>query len=389
MGNDIELSESGGTKEVRGDTWNFRILFVSIFSAIGGFLFGYDTGVISGVKAFASFKDYFHNPSNLMDSVIVSAVLVGAMFGAYAAAPLSDAKGRRITILAGGVVFVVGAAIMWGSVDVWMLVAGRFVAGVGVGFASQGVPLYIAELSPPNFRGALVSINQLSITVGILVSYGINIGFENVERGWSYALGISVGPALVLTIGMIFLPETPYWLVMKNKEEKAIKVLQKLRKNGNVTNEINQMKASNESKSLLAREEGGWMDIISSGAMFKLQMIGLGIAVIQQSTGVNAINIYAPEIFIAVGFATNASLLATVVVGVVKVASTVVALYLVDRLGRRLLLLVGVFSFFFLLSLFLFQVFFFYCRSARDIVFFRVLSFSSASSISLFFIFFL
>eukprot|EP00026_Physarum_polycephalum_P008406 Phypoly_transcript_08489.p1 GENE.Phypoly_transcript_08489~~Phypoly_transcript_08489.p1 ORF type:complete len:491 (+),score=53.96 Phypoly_transcript_08489:49-1473(+) len=337
----VELQEKGDTREVREeDTWNFRILFVSIFSAIGGFLFGYDTGVISGVKAFDSYKEYFHHPSDVMNSVVVSAVLVGAMFGAYAAAPVSEAKGRRITILVGGVVFVLGAAIMWGAVHIGMLIAGRFVAGIGVGFASQGVPLYISEISPPSFRGALVSMNQLSITIGILVSYGINVGFENMDRGWSYPLGISAGPALLLTFGMIFLPETPYWLVMKGKEERAATVLRQLRKRQNVSHELEQMKSSNASKGNQAKEQGNWGEILTK-SMLKLQMIGLGLTVFQQVVGINAINIYAPEIFTDVGFATNASLLATVIVGVVKVISTVIALYLVDRMGRRFLLLVG------------------------------------------------
>ena len=201
--------------------------FVKVAAAItatGGLLFGYDTGVISGALLFI--KEDLGPLSDFVQGLIVSFLLVGAVVGALSGGPLTDRFGRRWTAMLAAIIFAIGALIVALTPTVVILIFGRFVLGLGVGLASLVVPLYIAEIAPPDTRGALVSLNQLMITIGILVSYLVGVAFTPIE-GWRWMFAVAIIPALVLGVGMFFLPETPRWLYESGFAERARAVLRR------------------------------------------------------------------------------------------------------------------------------------------------------------------
>jgi MFS family permease len=215
--------------------------FVRVAAAItatGGLLFGYDTGVISGALLFIT-KD-FAPLSSFLQGVIVSVLLVGAVTGAITGGPLSDRLGRRPVVLLAAIIFAVGAIAAALAPNVLILIFARFILGLGVGLASLVVPLYIAEIGSPATRGALVSLNQLMITIGILLSYILGVAFTPIE-GWRYMFAVAVVPALILGIGMFILPESPRWLVKNGRLDKARSVLLLSRVEAGVETEMQQM----------------------------------------------------------------------------------------------------------------------------------------------------
>jgi sugar porter (SP) family MFS transporter len=260
-------------------------------------------------------------------------VLVGAVLGAAVGGRLADRLGRRRIILITAGIFVVGAVGMGLSPGVWWLVAFRLVAGIGIGIASIVGPLYISETSPPQIRGSVVSFNQLAITSGILIAYlvGFALSFSG---GWRWMLGLGAVPALALGVGMLFMPESPRWLVAHGEEEKARKVL------GRMDDSIDHDEEIQIIRQAIGQESGGASELLKAWLRPAL-VVGIGLAVLQQITGVNTVIYYAPTIFHNTGFGGSASILGTVGVGVVNVLLTVAAILLVDRVGRRPLLLVG------------------------------------------------
>jgi sugar porter (SP) family MFS transporter len=214
------------------------------------------------------------------------------------------------------------------------LIAGRIVVGVAIGVASFTTPLYIAEVSPVAIRGRLVSINQLALTAGIVISYLVDYALAG-AHAWRWMLGLAAVPGTILCLGMLMLPESPRWLVGRNATDAARKVLQRIRGTNDVHAELEEMQRS------LAVKSGGWRDLLTPMIRPAL-IVGVGLAVFQQITGINTVIYYAPMIFQFAGFkSASASILATVGVGLVNVVMTMVALLLVDRVGRRPLLLVG------------------------------------------------
>jgi sugar porter (SP) family MFS transporter len=215
------------------------------------------------------------------------------------------------------------------------LVVGRFVLGTAVGAAGMIVPVYIAEISPSRVRGSLVSLNQLMITVGIMVSYGVGFAFTAVE-GWRWMLGLGVVPAAILFIGMVFLPESPRWLVGHQRLEEAREILRRARGPGaGVDEEIKSIEVLHR-----AEERAGYRDLLKPN-LRPAFIVGVGTALINQLVGVNAVVYYAPTLLSDAGFGDSASILATWGVGTVNVLLTIIALLLIDRLGRRPLLLIG------------------------------------------------
>lgn len=324
---------TGGAGPVSVGKTNHFVTFVATLAAVGGFLFGYDTGVISGVVVLV--KSQWHLSSS-MQEIVVSAVLIGAIIGAAVAGKLADHHGRRKVIIAAAVVFFVGSIGTGLSPSIEWLIAGRMVIGVAIGFASCVVPLYISEIAPPEHRGKLVSLNQLAITIGILGSYGIDRAFADVENGWRYMFFFGVIPALLLGIGMLFVPETPRWLVRRGLVDRARAVLVRA---------VGPSKADAELATLQAAMATG-----QSGSLRELLVpwlrpaliIGVGLMFFQQFTGINTVIYYAPTIFEMAGFdSASAAISATVIVGVVNVLFTVVSLWLIDRAGRKPLLYVG------------------------------------------------
>jgi SP family galactose:H+ symporter-like MFS transporter len=304
---------------------------VSAISALAGLLFGYDTGVISGAILFVR-KDFLL--STFQEEVVVSAVLLGAVAGAAFGGKLADALGRRTLLIQVAILFIIGAIGTALAPTPTLLAIGRVVVGVAIGIASFTAPLYISEVSPPAIRGKLVSLNQLMITLGIVVSYLADYGLADKEA-WRWMFGLAAIPALILLIGLMFVPKSPRWLMGRSLDDQARAVLQKIRETTNVSAELAEIKAD------LSLQESGWRELLNPSLRLPL-IIGIGLALFQQFTGINTVIYYAPTIFQLAGLhSASAAILATVGVGAVNVLLTIVALRLLDRVGRRPLLLYG------------------------------------------------
>lgn len=305
---------------------------VSAIAALAGLLFGFDTGIISGALLFIE-KDFII--STEMKELIVSSVLLGAMFGSLSSGSLTDRFGRRRLMLIISGLFIIGTLIASFANGVTAILIGRLFIGFAIGIGSYTAPLYIAEVSPFELRGGLVSINQLAITIGILSSFIINYAFTNIDGSWRWMFGIGLLPAVLLSIGMIFLPESPRWLIKQNRIEEATKTLKQLRSTHEVSLELSEIKNSLFVKQASFRE-------IFSPWVRPVLFLGAMLGFIQQVTGINTIIYYAPTIFQLAGFPdASSSILATVGIGIVNVMATIFAIFYLDKLGRRPLLLAG------------------------------------------------
>jgi sugar porter (SP) family MFS transporter len=308
---------------------------VSAIAAIGGLLFGYDTGVISGALLFI--KSDLH-ASTFEQQAIVAVLLLGAMVGALISAYLADRLGRKWTKVVSGSVYVVGALGCAFSATAPMLIGFRFLLGLSVGTASFVAPLYISEVAPPRVRGGLVSFNQLAITSGILLAYIVNFALKGVTDEWRWMLGLAAIPGAVLAVGMLTVPRTPRWLAMKHRDDEAREVLETLRAgddDADVDAELDEIQEENE------RERKTRVRELFTGRLRPMLLIGLALAIAQQFVGVNTVIYYAPTILSDTGLGNSAALAQTVAVGVTNVVFTIVAVLLLDRLGRRALLLTG------------------------------------------------
>ena len=316
---------------VKEDNSSGFVYVAAAISALGGMLFGYDTGVISGAILFIS-KDF--SLTQLQVEIVVSCVLIGALIGAMTGGILADRFGRRRVIIATATLFVGGAIVTALSPTFTLLISGRIIVGTAIGVASFTTPLYISEVSPVKIRGRLVSINQVALTSGIVMSYLVDYALADIQ-GWRWMLGLAAVPAAILAVGMFWLPESPRWLVSKNLIDSARTVLERIRRTKDVGTELDDIQSS------LAVRSGSWRDLFTPLIRPAL-IVGVGLAILQQITGINTVIYYAPMIFEFTGAkSASASILATIGVGVVNVAMTVVALLLVDRVGRRPLLLIG------------------------------------------------
>ncbi len=311
-----------------------HVAFIAAIAALGGLLFGYDTGVISGALLFL--RQAF-SLSSLMQGVVTSIALAGAAVGAAFAGQLADSFGRRPMLLVTAGIFVVGGLVSALAGSLAVLLLGRFLVGLGIGGASMLTPLYLAEIAPASERGALVSFNQLAITLGILVSYLVGYVFA-ADGAWRWMLGLGALPGLVLGIGMLALPETPRWLAGHGHAERARAALRRLRGQGvDIEAEFAELRAD------LARDEALAHSRRLGRSTARLPLLlGIGLAIFQQVTGINTVIYFAPVIFQGAGLSSaSAAILATAGIGVVNVVMTIVAIRLVDRLGRRVLLLSG------------------------------------------------
>lgn len=311
---------------------NYYYILISLIAAISGILFGYDTGVISGAILFIR-KDFALHPA--LEGIVVSSVLVGAFFGALFSGKLTDKVGRKRILILVACVFIFGSIETALALDVPFLIIGRVLVGIAIGIASYTAPLYISEIAPPKYRGALVSLNQLAIAIGIFISYVVDY-FLSFESLWRWMLGLGVVPAVILLIGMLFLPYSPRWMVFRGKAKEAKKILEKIR--GSSATIDQELAAIEET---LKHHQTSWKSLFSK-KIAPVVTIGICLAVIQQVTGINTILYYAPTIFEMTGYASNtSSILATMGVGVIFVVFTLIALPLIDSLGRRPLLLIG------------------------------------------------
>ena len=310
----------------------FFIYLTAGVAALAGLLFGYDTGVISGAILFI--KDQFKLTPGLEEGV-VSAVLLGAFLGAVLSGSIADRFGRRRVIMATAVLFAVGAIGASLANSVGMLIIFRLLIGVAIGVASYTAPLYISEISPSNVRGALVSLNQLMITCGIVVSYIVDYVLAG-SSSWRWMFALGAVPAVILLLGMLSLFDSPRWLVSQNRVDEAREVLGKMREEGeDINKEIKKIEKSLKAKT------GSWKEVFEPWVRPAI-LVGIGLMFFQQATGINTIIYYAPTIFEFAGFASHkVSILATVGVGVVNVLMTVVAIWLIDKVGRKPLLYIG------------------------------------------------
>jgi sugar porter (SP) family MFS transporter len=307
------------------------VMRIAAVVALGGFLFGYDTGVISGALSFITTD--FHL-SSFTSGLVVSAILVGAMVGSLSSGRIADRFGRRTAIIVAAAVFTLGAIFAAVAPSAPALVAARVVLGLGVGLASALVPVFIAEVAPPAARGRLVAINQLLITIGIVVAYAIGYAFTS-SHDWRAMFAIAVIPSVGLGIGMLFMPESPRWLIAQGREDEARRVLARVRPAGDAAAEIEEIRQVRPEDAVKLRE-------LARRWVIPALVAGVGLQILGQATGVNTVIYYAPTIFKHAGLGSSAAILATVGVGVVNMVMTVVGMNLVDRIGRRRLLITGV-----------------------------------------------
>ncbi|MBR9998993.1 MAG: sugar porter family MFS transporter, partial [Cyclobacteriaceae bacterium] len=327
-----------------------RILLVglALIASLGGFLFGYDTAVISGTLALV--RSQFELNAG-MEGWYVSSALVGCIIGVSGAGWLSDRYGRKMVLLLTGALFSISAIGCALSTSFTMLVWYRWIGGVGVGIASMLSPLYISEISPPSIRGRLVTLYQFAIAIGILSSYFVNAwllktsalpGFSSLprmnlvfkEEVWRGMLGMEAIPAIGFFLLILFIPRSPRWLVVKGQKEKARKILVRLTSHEVADREIREIEET------LAMEQGSWRLLLEPGIKMAV-FIGIALAVLQQFTGIDAIIYYGPRIFEEAGFAMSEALGGQVVIGIINVTFTVIAIFTIDTLGRKRLLLLG------------------------------------------------
>jgi sugar porter (SP) family MFS transporter len=310
-----------------------NVMFTAAVAALGGLLFGYDTGIIASALLFIR-EDFAL--SSFEQGMVVAAVPVGAIFGAALAGALSDRYGRRRMILLAAGLFVAGSAVSALSQGATVLIVARVFIGFAIGLASATCPVYISEVAPANMRGRLVTLFQLAVTVGILVAYLVGLAFEP-SGSWEGMLAVGAIPALLLGAGILAMPQSPRWLVMIGDSVQARKELLELREH---VDEVDEELA--EIEQAIGAEKGSWSDLRAPAVKAAL-VVGVGLAVLQQVTGINTVIYYAPTIIQGTGIdSDSAAILASIGVGVVNVLATVLALYLVSRYGRRPLLVIGV-----------------------------------------------
>ncbi len=316
-------------------TQNRRFVYLAAaFAGLGGLLFGYDTGVISGAELF--FKNDF-SLSVFALEVIVSGVLAGAAAGALLGGRLADIFGRRTLLIFTALIFAAGAILCAAAPSAAILIVGRIIVGFGIGLSSSTVPVYISEVSPADARGWTVSLFQLAITIGILLAYVVDYAFASIQ-GWRWMFGLAVVPAAIFAFGMFFLPESPRWLAKRGHHDAARAILARIRDTHDVDTELQEI----EHGLAHAEEHGNWKDLLSARLRPAL-IVGIGLAVFQQVTGINTVIYYAPMIVQSAGISSaSGAILTTAGIGIVNVLMTIVSMWLIDRIGRRPLLLTGI-----------------------------------------------
>lgn len=313
------------------------ITAITLVATLGGFLFGYDTGVIAGSGPYVQ---TFFDLSPAYFGFVVASALIGCMAGSLLSGYTSKTFGRKYSLLLAGVLFFIsalGSALPDSATE---LVIFRLVGGIGVGLASAVAPVYIAELAPAHMRGKLVSINQLAIVMGFVVVFFVNYGIQDIidvawnqTTGWRWMFGTECIPAGLFFILALFVPKSPRWLMLKGREEEARAILNKIDPT-NAEEEITEIKDSLKD----AKKEGYSLKYPKIGLILT---IGVGLSVFQQITGINAILYYGNAIFISMGAGANAAMINQIVVGLAMMIFTCVAIFTVEKFGRKPLILIG------------------------------------------------
>lgn len=318
------------------------VLKLAFSAGLGGFLFGYDTGVISGALLYI--RDDFSSVdrSTTLQETIVSTAIAGAIVGAALGGWMSDHFGRRKTLMQADLVFLLGAILMAAAPIPAILIMGRICVGLGIGMASMTSPLYISEASPTKVRGAIVSTNGLLITGGQFLSYCINLAFTKAPGTWRWMLGIAAVPAIIQFFLMFYLPESPRWLYRKKREAEAIAIMKRIHPPEDIENEIQELKQSVEEEI----ELHGPSQKIQFSQLWKVKEVryaltaGCGIQIFQQFVGINTVMYYSPTIVQLAGFASNTvALLLSLITSGLNALGSILAIYLIDKFGRRKLLI--------------------------------------------------
>jgi SP family galactose:H+ symporter-like MFS transporter len=329
----MSTTHHGLKARAAGADKQFQIIVTCVIAALAGLLFGLDIGVISGALPFIT--QQFH-VSDRAQEWIVSSMMVGAAFGALLSGWTGKRIGRKYSLMIGAALFAAASALCAFAPDPAWLIGGRVLLGIAVGIASFTAPLYLSEVAPRKMRGSMISLHQLMVTVGILVAFLSNTAFSGTGN-WRWMLGVIAFPALVMLAGLLLLPQSPRWLMSVGREKEANSVLEQLRADPNeIAVEVKEIRAQ------LKISEEGW-GLFKSNVNFRRSVwLGVALQVMQQLTGINVVMYYAPRIFGLAGFASSHDQLwGTVIVGAVNVASTFVAIGLVDRWGRKPILLTG------------------------------------------------
>nr|WP_223285186.1 sugar porter family MFS transporter [Paenibacillus sp. PL91] len=314
------------------------VTLVSIVSALGGLLFGFDTAVVSGAVGFM--EDRF-DLTKLQVGWAVSSLIIGCIVGAAMSGVLGDRFGRKKVLISAAILFII-SSIGTAIPDSFSgFIIARIIGGIGIGITSTLCPLYNAEIAPAKYRGRLVALNQLAIVTGIFLTYFVNLWISGsgdeawaVASAWRWMFGVGAIPGLLFLILLFFVPESPRWLIKQGRAAAALPILLRIHGEELAKQEVLDIKQSFE------QESGSIRQLFSPSLRIAL-IVGVGLAVLQQITGINAVMYYAPEIFKATGAGTNASLIQTILVGFINFLFTIVALWLIDKVGRKALLLVG------------------------------------------------
>ncbi|KAH7691826.1 Sugar/inositol transporter protein [Dioscorea alata] len=349
------LAKAYGGKDYPGDITLF-VFLACLVAATGGLIFGYDLGISGGVTAMDPFLLKFfpsvykmenENQStnqyckfdSQMLTLFTSSLYVAALVASFFASTVTRVFGRKWSMFSGGITFLIGSAINGAAENIFMLILGRLLLGVGVGFANQSVPVYLSEMAPARLRGMLNIGFQLMITIGILAANLINYSTTKIQGGWGWrvSLALAVVPAGIITLGSLFLPDTPNSLIERGHENKAKEMLCKIRGTDDIQMEYDDMLAASEEAKKIQHP---WSNILKRKYRPQLTMAIL-IPFFQQLTGINVIMFYAPVLFKTIGFKDDASLMSAVITGLVNVFATFVSIVTVDRFGRRMLFLQG------------------------------------------------
>ncbi|MCW2951657.1 MAG: sugar transporter [Conexibacter sp.] len=322
-----------------GHRYSYRthVWVTAAIAGMAGMLFGYDTGMISGAQLFIE-QDFHVSASGI--GLVVSAVTFGALVGALLSGWLTSRVSRRGIVKLSAVVFIVGAVLAAVAPSVGVLIVARLVIGLAIGFSSTVVPLYIAEIVPVRSRGSMVALFQLAITAGILLAYLVNAVFAH-SGEWRAVFALATVPALMLLVGMLLVPMSPRWLVMRGSVDEARTVLDEVRDPDDpaTEEELQQIVAAVEEDRRRPRQS--LAQALTSPLARTILMVGIGLGIFQQITGINTIIYYAPTILKEAGFGTSSATLTTAGIGTLNFLATVVALMVVDRVGRRTILLAG------------------------------------------------
>jgi SP family arabinose:H+ symporter-like MFS transporter len=312
---------------------NGFVILISATAALGGLLFGFDTAIISGTIPYI--RQYF-----IMDAIslgwAVGSGLIGCALGSMVAGYLSDRYGRRFSLMLCAILFFISGIGVAFSNTLFTFILYRIIGGIGVGAAAMVSPMYIAEVAPSSERGKLVALYQLAIVTGILLAYFTNYGLNEIgPDNWRWMFGSQSIPSLLFLIMLFFVPESPRWLIRKNKIEQSLVILKRINPTSLLQQEFESIKGS------FSNQEQVGVKNLFGKEYIKVIIVGILLAVFQQVTGINAILYYAPVIFNQTGIGNNDSLLYTIIIGIVNVLSTLIAIGLVDKIGRKLFLLAG------------------------------------------------